>query len=43
MTATLLAHGEHIASHNGAEGLAGAALLLIAAATVLWWTHRRDR
>jgi hypothetical protein len=43
LTATLLAHGGHIASHGGAAGFTGVALLLVGAVTVLWWTRRRDR
>jgi hypothetical protein len=42
MTATLLAHAGHVAPHNGAEGFTGVALLLIGAATALWWSRRRD-
>ncbi|WP_262496051.1 hypothetical protein [Nonomuraea sp. SYSU D8015] len=42
MTATLLAHTGHVAPHGGTEGFIGVALLLLGAATVLWWTRRRD-
>jgi hypothetical protein len=42
MTATLLAHAGHVASHGGTETFIGVALLLVGAATALWWTRRRD-
>jgi hypothetical protein len=42
MTATLLAHAGHIAPSGGTEGLTGVALLLVGAATALWWARRRD-
>jgi hypothetical protein len=41
MTATLLAHAGHVAPHGGNQGFIGVALLLIGAATALWWTRRR--
>jgi hypothetical protein len=41
MTVTLLAHAGHV-THGGTEGLIGVALLLVGAATALWWTRRRD-
>jgi hypothetical protein len=42
MTATLLAHAGHLAPHSGTQGLIGVALMLVGAATALWWTRRRD-
>jgi hypothetical protein len=42
MTATLLAHAGHVASHGGTEGFIGVALLLVGAATALWQARRRD-
>ena len=42
MTATLLAHAGHLAPHGGTEAFTGVALLLIGAATALWWTRRGD-
>lgn len=42
MKATLLAHAGHVAPHGGAEAFIGVALLLLAAATLLWLTRRRD-
>jgi len=38
-TTILLAHTGHVPSLGGTEGFAGAALLLIGAATILWWTR----
>jgi hypothetical protein len=43
MTATLLAHAGHVASHGVAGAFAGVALLLVGAATALWRARRRDR
>ena len=41
MTAALMAHAGHVAPHGGTAGFTGVALLLMGAATVLWWTRRR--
>ncbi|HEX6358112.1 hypothetical protein [Actinophytocola sp.] len=40
MTATLLAHAGHVATHGGTEALTGVALLLVGAAAALWRAHR---
>lgn len=42
MTASLLAHAEHLAPHAGTEGFIGVALLLIGAGAALWLTRRQD-
>jgi hypothetical protein len=41
MTATLLAHAGHVASHGGTEGFIGVALLLLGSGAALWWTRAR--